>query len=30
MSIGETAEDQVALSRSAVPGAEQQPLAANF
>ena len=30
MSIGETAEDQVALARPAVPGAEQQPLAANF
>ncbi len=30
MSIGETAEDQVALARAAVPGAEQQPLAANF
>lgn len=30
MRIGETAEDQVALARPAVPGAEQQPLAANF
>jgi hypothetical protein len=30
MSIGETAEDQVALARPAVPGAEQEPLAANF
>ena len=29
MSIGETAEDQIALARPAVPGAEQQPLAAN-
>jgi len=29
MSIGETAKDQVALARAAVPGAEQQPLAEN-
>ena len=30
MRIGETAEDQVALARPAVPGTEQQPLAANL
>ena len=30
MSIGETTEDQVALARATMPGAEQQPLAANF
>ena len=30
MSIGETTEDQVALARAAMPGTEQQPLAANF
>ena len=30
MRIGESAEDQVALARAAVPGAEQQPLAANL
>jgi hypothetical protein len=30
MSVGEAAEDQVALARPAVPGTEQQPLAANF
>jgi len=30
LSVGETAEDQVALARAAMPGTEQQPLAANF
>ena len=30
VSVGEAAEDQVALARAAVPGTEQQPLAANF
>ena len=30
MRIGEAAEDQIALARPAVPGAEQQPLAANL
>ena len=30
ISIGEAAEDQVALPRPAMPGTEQQPLAANF
>ena len=30
MRIGKAAEDQVALARAAVPGAEQQPLAANL
>ena len=30
MRIGEAAEDQVALARPAVPGTEQQPLAANL
>ena len=30
MRIGETAEDQIALARPAMPGAEQQPLAANL
>ena len=30
MSVGETAEDQVALARAAMPGTEQQPLAANL
>ena len=30
MSIGKAAEDQVALARAAVPGTEQQPLAANL
>jgi hypothetical protein len=28
--IGKAAEDQVALARAAVPGTEQQPLAANL
>ncbi len=30
VSVGETAEDQVALARAAVPGTKQQALAANF
>ncbi len=30
MRIGETAEYEVALARAAMPGTEQQPLAANF
>jgi hypothetical protein len=30
MRIGKAAEDQVALPRPAVPGTEQQPLAANL
>ncbi len=30
MGVREAAEDQVALSRAAAPGTEQQPLAANF
>ena len=30
MSVGEAAEDQVALPRAAMPGTEQQPLAANL
>ena len=30
MRLGERAEDQVGLARAAVPGAEQQPLAANI
>jgi len=30
MLIGETAEDQIALARAAMPGTKQQPLAANL
>ncbi len=30
VSVGEAAEDQVALARAAMPGTEQQPLAANL
>ena len=30
MLIGKAAEDQIGLARAAVPGSEQQPLAANL
>ena len=30
MRVGETAEDQIALARAAVPGTEQQPLASDL
>jgi hypothetical protein len=30
MLIGKAAEDQIGITRAAVPGSEQQPLAANL